>query len=132
MIVNQLNPHTLKLIDLPEEIWNVICHELTISELNIFQFVSKKFYQIANNPLLWIDFANKYNFTLSKFQSDSYKKKELFLIFKHGLEKPNRSNHAHVARMIGLVAFDNLATRDSHTNDTNDTSSMIDSFFLDS
>jgi F-box domain len=116
MIANQLNSYTLGLINLPEEILNVVCHSLTIPELNALQFVSKQFYEIANNPLLWIALAKKHKITLSESLSDSYEKispkKELILSLRHRdtLEMPDRALHAHVIRIIGIEAFDNIPT----------------------
>jgi hypothetical protein len=143
MIANQLNSYTLGLISLPKEVLNVVCHSLTIPELNALQFVSKKFYEIANNPLLWINLAEKHKITLSESLSDSCEKispfakkrkitlpeslsdsyekispkKELILSLRHRdtLEMPDRALHAHVIRIIGIEAFDNISTGQNHT-----------------
>ena len=112
MNVNQLNPDTLKLIDLPEEILKTICHNLTIPALNALQKLSKQFHQIANDPLLWEKFMEKHE--IKSFQNSipsdkkTDPKKELELFFKHQLEKPEMALHTHVARIIRLVALESM------------------------
>src|ERR1700722_6721274 len=114
MNVNQLNPDTLKLIDLPEEILKTICHNLTIPALNALQKLSKQFHQIANDPLLWEKLIEKYEINLLPFLSPSDKKnnpkKMLEFFSRHKLGMPERKLYAHVARIIGLEIFDNLPT----------------------